>query len=1357
MGDAKKIIGYVAIGAAIVLTVFFSPGAGIWSKLAYYGSILALSTGGSMLLNQVAKKEMAEQLARAQSMTAGLQANTRSSQTPIPLIYGWQKIGGNYLYMKATGSNNNELHCVLGLCEGEIAGIERMYFGDTLVWDAQTENGGILNTPYLWVFAMSYRLGTNVQTPFSEIQAIDPDFEDTYPNTAVVYLKLIYDQNLFQGVPQVNFLIRGRKVYDPRDLQTKFTQNGILQLRDVMTNDRFGVAIPQTKMDDITLGEAANYADQVVTRSTPLGVTEFLRWGWADIVDFTWAPGALPSSVTLPRGKPCPNTIVIGTVGHDDGAGNITGGGFAGTINYATKLLTLTAAPAFPYEAGMPESAWWITYRDGWRKMDDYLLYAPIVPGSIAFSSTDETVSDNGLGVLTGSLGGSGTIDYSTGRMIFTWKLSPPRLDPIKVSYQAGSGPRFLTNYFAIDGGSGLDAIRSLLSQFRGFLIYSGGYYKVKIDKPETTVASFQSGGLEDGTNNIIDGTFSWQVPGISEIPTRVRAKWIDPMENWKVKDYLVDLPGIDSDRRELTLELYSCNNIDVVERIARTHAALIGSSIKCMFKTNLQGLILEPGDKVTVTHPAAGWVNKEFRVVECSDVIASETVSLSLIEYNAANYIDDPQTASIVDHGISQGAHSYGPPPEVTGLTLTEFWRQLRDGTWSSWIRATFAEPTNYPYTAAYEIYLRDCTSGSNQYVKVGETRSGVYEVGPVKEATLWSVMVVIRTINGVRFFPSGAYAYIAPTGKTGLPTAPAFVDATCTFTDRVVLNWSPIPDTDLGNYELRTDTIWGNATNRLYLGKGTSFWVQATAASYTVYLKSIDTSGNYSTTFATKTLTNGAPTAPSVTTDYIGRDCIVKWGASPDLDFSKWVLTIYSDAARTVLKRTVEMQSPGFIYTYDQIRADFGGAGVPGTIYFRIVTHDRFGSTTTTDFSATQASPAIVQYDGGSVERVRIGDLGSGAYGARFKDSAGNITFEQGDTLKQKYMKMDETHILKTVAPWRWPFADEGMAFGLQGFDGNVFVGRRDSNNNIYGGVVSADLAVINSLAVLWNQTDVVYGLDMLHKGSAQVALSVSRNSGATPGFYRGLYDFSTGAMARAMTIVESETPRSHYTPISIKYDSAESGVMFVNRAATPNEIHYLQQNDTTGAITVARMLLYSCPVSGAFSIIGYARIGSDPNSHNLPYRIFLRNDATTNVYSFDFLISNQAVSNAKSHGAIGVANYPVCAIHVAEISTSPIMAFISESASYTDTIQIRDADSNLLLSIITKYAWAVNNPNKQMYSPLNSASSGLGLGYIPYLGTLANSSMYNQYKLVYLALYKYEKVTNATVQDTLASLIA
>ncbi len=1059
----KKWLGYVLVAAAVVATIFFPP-AGYLGKFALFFS----AVGGSMLLNQVAKKEMAEQLAKAQNVTAGLQANTRSGQAVVPYITGRQRVGGNILYMKSAGANNKDLYVVYGLGEGEIDAIEEVWINDMIVWEASQGRIPGVTISELW-FDFDWRPGTYNQTHFSQISAIDPDFEDRYKHTAVAMCHFVYNQDVYQGLPQVNFVIRGRKMYDPRDTLTKWTQTGPLIFRDVWTSKRFGCGISASKLDDTAIGTEATYCEQSISRAAnPITAKQFGSMGRGDLHQGTslgYYGGALPFNATLPWGTPCPTTISINFCGvetyTDNGAGVLTGNlGGAGTVNYSTRAVSITSTGGAPADYNAVE----VNYRDGWRTLVKKLYYLAVKPGTVSFSSADETVTDNGAGVLTGSLGGSGTINYTTGNLSFTFKLSVPRGDNVVIQYQSDSSTRFETNWFAISGQAALDALRELLSQFRGMLIRSGNVYRLMIDKPGATVASYRAGAAENSGDNIDDGSFAWHVAGISEIPTRLRAKWIDPMENWKVKDYLVDLSGIGSERREITLEFYSCTRIDVVERLALTHAALIQQDVKCNFKTNLASLVREPGDIVDVTTPSTGWSGKKFRLNGVDDEWAGEKVALSLVAYADACYIDDPQTVSISPPALPTGFDQTAPPPQVTGLTLTEFWRLMNDGTYTSWIRIAFTIPSNYAYYDGFEIYMRR-SDESADWRWIGETKTNTFEWGPVRENVTYSFKIISRNVYGVRYYPNGPVAGIKPMGKTGTPTAPTFNATTSTFTDRVVLNWNPIADKDLGNYEVRTDLNWGNATNRVYLGKATSFWMQAAAASYTFYLKSIDTSGNYSSTYDSITLTNGAPTAPTVTTDYIGRDCIVKWGASPDLDFSKWVLTIYSDAARTMLKRTAEMQSPGFIYTYDQIRADFGGAGVPGTIYFRIVTHDRFGSTTTTDFSATQASPAIVQYDGGSVERVRIGDLGSGAYGARFKDAAGNITFEQGDTLKQKYMKIDSLKIVKGVTPFQIPFAADTTDFMYAACSltskglGTYVCATKASNQYLYAGEVGPD----------------------------------------------------------------------------------------------------------------------------------------------------------------------------------------------------------------------------------------------------------------------------------------------------------
>jgi len=64
------------------------------------------------------------------------------------------------------------------------------------------------------------------------------------------------------------------------------------------------------------------------------------------------------------------------------------------------------------------------------------LASVPVVPGSVTAKDTAaaETFSDDGFGVLTGSAGGSGTIDYETGEISVTFN-SAPAAAPILASY----------------------------------------------------------------------------------------------------------------------------------------------------------------------------------------------------------------------------------------------------------------------------------------------------------------------------------------------------------------------------------------------------------------------------------------------------------------------------------------------------------------------------------------------------------------------------------------------------------------------------------------------------------------------------------------------------------------------------------------------------------------------------------------------------------------------------------------------------------------------------------------------------------------------------------------------------------
>ena len=65
-------------------------------------------------------------------------SHTPSNTAPIPVIYGERRIGGTPIYYQVTGDNNEYLHIVLLLCEGEIESVEQVYLNDEPIFETET-------------------------------------------------------------------------------------------------------------------------------------------------------------------------------------------------------------------------------------------------------------------------------------------------------------------------------------------------------------------------------------------------------------------------------------------------------------------------------------------------------------------------------------------------------------------------------------------------------------------------------------------------------------------------------------------------------------------------------------------------------------------------------------------------------------------------------------------------------------------------------------------------------------------------------------------------------------------------------------------------------------------------------------------------------------------------------------------------------------------------------------------------------------------------------------------------------------------------------------------------------------------
>lgn len=87
-----------------------------------------------------------------------------------------------------------------------------------------------------------------------------------YPNMSYLHAYLKYTEKLGNGNPTVTCIAKGRKVYDTRTNEWKYSENPAMIIRDYLINTTFGSGryINQSMIDEDSFKDAANYCDKKV-------------------------------------------------------------------------------------------------------------------------------------------------------------------------------------------------------------------------------------------------------------------------------------------------------------------------------------------------------------------------------------------------------------------------------------------------------------------------------------------------------------------------------------------------------------------------------------------------------------------------------------------------------------------------------------------------------------------------------------------------------------------------------------------------------------------------------------------------------------------------------------------------------------------------------------------------------------------------------------------------------------------------------------------------------------------------------------------------------------------------------------
>ena len=238
----------------------------------------------------------------------GVLVNKFSANAHIPVVYGTRKVGGNVVFLETSGSDNQYLYMALILSEGEIDSVQSLFVNDQQVTlsgsltdgtrrtvsasDANfydTENSNSLITVEAF-------LGTDTQTASSLLDQRQSWTTD-HRLRGLAYLALRFEWNAdkFGSIPNVQAIIKGKKVYNPnldgtvtggsgshrKDTSSTwaYSDNPILQMLDYLRNDRFGMGITNSYFD-------SNFADwQTASDVCDTNITPFSGASQIDLMD----------------------------------------------------------------------------------------------------------------------------------------------------------------------------------------------------------------------------------------------------------------------------------------------------------------------------------------------------------------------------------------------------------------------------------------------------------------------------------------------------------------------------------------------------------------------------------------------------------------------------------------------------------------------------------------------------------------------------------------------------------------------------------------------------------------------------------------------------------------------------------------------------------------------------------------------------------------------------------------------------------------------------------------------------------------------------------------------------------------
>ena len=210
-----------------------------------------------------------------EAIARGADISFSQSEANWQVVYGEMIVPAVLPFLHETNANN-WLHHIYVVAAHEIEEITSLYINDTLI-----EFNGGTNPDVRWasgpnvapssydakVFKAAF-LGTTSQTVQSDANTQLPTLwtsNHRLRNHAGAYIILVLDGVLYsEGHPDINFKIKGKKVWDPRTGTTVYSNNAALCIADYLLDSKIGLGYSTSDIDTASLEAAADLCDENV-------------------------------------------------------------------------------------------------------------------------------------------------------------------------------------------------------------------------------------------------------------------------------------------------------------------------------------------------------------------------------------------------------------------------------------------------------------------------------------------------------------------------------------------------------------------------------------------------------------------------------------------------------------------------------------------------------------------------------------------------------------------------------------------------------------------------------------------------------------------------------------------------------------------------------------------------------------------------------------------------------------------------------------------------------------------------------------------------------------------------------------